>query len=128
MEQVKQNNSKKAALIATIIILVGALLITGGLLLTVENSVIGVWTGGPIYLNKYSSFCSQVETFGSNGEYSSIMADSSGNIVSIEVGTWVVSGFEVEATVIGEFGHTVYHYNPITKKLTSGDWTYQKAG
>lgn len=126
MKQVKNNSSKKAALIATVIILVGALLITGCLLLTVKSRVIGVWTGGPVYLNKYSSYCNQVETFGANGEYSSIMADSSGNVVSIDVGTWEVSGFEVKASVVGETGRTVYHYNPITNKLTCGDWTYKK--
>ena len=54
------------------------------------------------------------------------MADSSGNVVSIDVGTWEVSGFEVKASVIGEMGRTVYHYNPITNKLTCGDWTYKK--
>lgn len=126
MEQVKNNNSQKAALIATVIILVGALLVTGCLLLTAKSRIIGIWTGGPVYLNKYSSYCSQVETFGANGEYSSIMADSSGNVVSIDVGTWEVSGFEVKASVIGETGRTVYHYNPITNKLTCGDWTYKK--
>ena len=128
MKQVKNNNSKKAALIATVIILVGALLITGCLLLTVKSRIIGIWTGGPVYLNTYSSYCNQVETFGANGEYSSIMADSSGNVVSIDVGTWEVSGFEVKAKIIGEDGRTVYHYNPITNKLTSGDWEYKKTG
>lgn len=126
MEQMKETNTQKAALIATGIILVGALLITGCLLLTVKSRVIGVWTGGPVYLNKYSTYCNQVETFGVNGEYSSIMADSSGNVVSIEVGTWEVSGFEVQAKIICEDGRTVYHYNPITNKLTSGDWEYKK--
>lgn len=128
MEQANKNSSKKAALIATVIILVGALLIVGCLLLTVKSRVVGVWTGGPVYLNKYSSYCNQVETFGANGEYSSIMADSSGNILSIDIGTWEVSGFKVKATVIGEDGRTVYDYNPITNQLTSGDWRYQKTG
>ena len=127
MKQMKETNTQKAALNATGIILVGALLITGCLLLTVKSRVIGVWTGGPVYLNKYSSYCNQVETFGANGEYSSIMADSSGNVVSIDVGTWEVSGFEVKAKIIGEDGRTVYHYNPITNKLTSGDWEYKKS-
>ena len=128
MEQVKNNNSKKAALIATVIILVAALLITGCLLLTVKSRVIGIWTGGPVYLSKYNSYCIQVEAFGADGEYSSIMTDSSGDIIRIKVGTWETSGFGVKATVIGEMGQTVYDYDPITNKLTSGDWTYKKTG
>ena len=128
MEQMKENNTKKAAIIATAVILVGALVIVGGFLLTMKSRVTGVWMGGPVYLNYYGSYCNQVETFGTNGEYSSIMADSAGNILSIDIGTWEVSGFEVEATVIGEAGRTVYNYNPITNKLTSGDWTYKKTG
>ena len=120
MEQKSKNNSKKAALIATVVILVGALLVAGCLLLTAKSRIVGVWTGGPVYLEYYSSYCYMTLSFGEDGDYARVLTDSSGNTVNIKTDIWEMSNFEISAA------GTSWDYNPITNKVTNGDWTLKK--
>lgn len=120
MEQKRKNNSQKAALIATIVILVGALLVAGFLLLTAKSRIVGVWSGGPVYLEYYSSYCYSTLSFGEDGDYARVLTDSSGNTVNIDTGVWEMSNFEISAA------RTSWHYNPITNKVTNGGWTLKK--
>ena len=75
MEQKSKNNSQKVALIATVIILVGALLVAGCLLLTAKSRIVGVWSGGPVYLDYYRSHCYTILSFRENGEYIEALTD-----------------------------------------------------
>lgn len=120
MEQKSKNNSKKAALIATVVILVGALLVAGCLLLTAKSRIVGVWTGGPVYLEYYSSYCYTTLSFGENGDYASVLTDSSGNTIKTKTGVWEMSNFEISAA------GSLWDYNPITNKVTGGYWTLKK--
>lgn len=122
MEQKSKNNSKKAALIATVVILVGALLVAGCLLLTAKSRIVGVWSGGPHYLEYDSSFCYMTLSFGENGDYANVLTDSSGNTLDIDTGVWKMSNFEISAA------GTLWDYNPITNRVTGGSWTLKKIG
>ena len=122
MEQKSKSNSKKAALIATVVILVGALLVAGCLLLTAKKRIVGVWSGGPVYLKYYSSYCYQMLSFGENGDYSRVLTDSSGNTINIETGVWEMSNFEISTA------KSLWDYNPITNRVTGGSWTLKKVG
>ena len=120
MEQKSKSNSKKIALIATIVILIGALLVAGCLLLTAKSRIVGVWLGGPVYMEYHSSYCYRTLSFGEDGDYAAILTDSSGNTINIETGVWEMSNFEISAA------GTLWHYNPITNKVTGGFWTLKK--
>ena len=122
MEQKSKNNSKKAALIATVVILVGALLVAGCLLLTAKSRIVGVWTGGPVYLEYHSSYCYTTLSFGENGDYARVLTDSSGNTILTKTGVWEMSNFEISAA------GTLWDYNPITNRVTGGSWTLKKVG
>lgn len=120
MEQKSKNNSQKVALIATVIILVGALLVAGCLLLTAKSRIVGVWSGGPVYLDYYGSHCYTILSFGENGDYIDALTDSSGNPINVKNGVWEMSNFEISAT------GALWYYNPITNKITGGSWTLEK--
>lgn len=122
MEQKSKSNSKKAALIATVVILVGALLVAGCLLLTAKNRIVGVWSGGPVYLEYQSSYCYMTLSFEENGDYARVLTDSSGNTILTKTGVWEMSNFEISAA------GTLWDYNPITNKVTNGYWTLKKVG
>lgn len=128
MEQKSKNNSKKAALIVTVVILVGALLVAGCLLLTAKSRIVGVWLGGPLYLDYHSSDCYMVLSFEKNGDYSMVLTDVRGNILKTETGVWKASNFHITALVVGEFGSIGWDYNPITDEITNGLWTLKGAG
>lgn len=120
MEQKSKNNSQKVALIATVIILVGALLVAGCLLLTAKSRIVGVWSGGPVYLDYYRSHCYTILSFRENGEYIEALTDSSGNPINVKNGEWKMSNFKISADMI------LWNYNPITNKVTGGSWTLEK--
>lgn len=120
MEQKSKNNSQKVALIATVIILVGALLVAGCLLLTAKSRIVGVWSGGPVYLDYYGSHCYTILSFRENGEYIEALTDSSGNPINVKNGEWKMSNFKISADMI------LWNYNPITNKVTGGSWTLEK--
>lgn len=126
MEQQNKNSSKKAVIIAIAVVLVAALAIGGYFLLSTESRLTGVWSGGPVYLKKYGGDCYQIVSFGEDGDYTSVMTNDDGDVVSLKVGVWELSGFEVKATCIGEDGRVTYDYNPLTNKLSSGSWSYEK--
>lgn len=120
MEQKSKNNSQKGALIATVIILVGALLVAGCLLLTAKSRIVGVWSGGPVYLDYYGSHCYTILSFGENGDYIDALTDSSGNPINVKNGEWKMSNFKISAAT------ELWNYNPITNKITGGSWTLEK--
>ena len=126
MEQQKNNSSKKAAVIAIAVILVVALIALGYLLLSGESRVVGVWTGGPIYLDHYSSHCKYVVTFGEDGVYTKVLTNSSDDILALGAGTWefVERDLIKAVTISGDVTH--YDYNVLTNELTSGVWTFEK--
>lgn len=120
MEQKGNSNSQKVALIATVTILVGALLVAGCLLLTAKSRIVGVWTGGPVYLDYYGSHCYTILSFRENGDYTYALTDSSGNPINVENGEWKMSNFKISAA------KALWNYNPITNKVTGGSWTLEK--
>lgn len=120
MEQKSKSNSQKTALIATVIILVGALLVAGCLLLTAKGRIVGVWSGGPVYLDYYGSHCYKILSFRENGDCIDALTDSSGNPINVENGVWEMSNFKISAA------KALWYYNPITNKVTGGSWTLEK--
>ena len=126
MEQQNKNSSKKAAVIAIAVILVAALLVAGYFLLSADSRVVGIWTGGPVYLDYYKSNCNYVVTFGEDGEYAKVLTNSSGDILDMGVGTWnfVERDLIKAVTVGGDVTH--YDYSAVANELTSGDWIFEK--
>lgn len=122
---------KKRKVLIWLIPLVAVLVLTVSifmvLLLTVEARVTGIWVGGPVYLSHYSDRCYRSLALSEDGTCSDILTDSDVEILTADIGTWSVSGFDIEIQEYGEPGQTVYHYNPITNTLTSGSWTLDKA-
>ena len=128
LEQGGKRKSKKVVLIIIAGLLAVILLITGYLLLTAKNRVTGVWTSESVYLREYGSDYTNLVTFGESGAYLSVLQITGGDLKDLDFGAWKMSGLEIEVSINGEMGKTIYHYNPITNKVTSGLWTFSKVG
>lgn len=116
----------KKPLAAAAAVLAVALVVFLLLLVTSKGRIDGNWSGGPVYLEKYGTNCYQYYYFSEDGYFESYMTDASGNTLKVTKGTWEMDGFDVRTTVSGEIGTGVFHFNPLTGKLTSGWWTYEK--
>ena len=77
---------------------------------------------------EYGSDYTNLVTFGESGAYLSVLQITGGDLKDLDFGAWKMSGLEIEVSINGEMGKTIYHYNPITNKITSGLWTFSKAG
>ena len=130
---IKTIKKKKSLFIALIILLiVVSILFTAitVMLSNVEENIVGTWSSNRYFTEYNGKIISEtiysVMEFRANGTYAAIRGNRSGSILEYKEGTWDVSGFRITVDIKNQLGDTVYSYNPLTDKMESGVWVYER--